>query len=199
MSVDPQGLAAEDADFVTGHWYPDPAFCIACAPGLVGFDTHDVASSSSTTLASPLRQLPAGAGRRPARRAAVTSSATASRTSRPAAGRRRRSAPFTRYFAPAQLVRAGGSVADEFIKVSANPRRARAEPASATRAGRCSWATRSSRSTRSSRTGSVAASRTPTGSTRRRRSRLHRVRSVAARAGPAGADAPRHPLSARAG
>jgi len=30
-------------------------------------------------------------------------------------------APFTRYFAPVQLVQAGQSVADEFIKISANP------------------------------------------------------------------------------
>src|SRR5262249_40311607 len=27
----------------TGHWFPNPQFCIACSKGLPGFDTHDVA------------------------------------------------------------------------------------------------------------------------------------------------------------
>jgi hypothetical protein len=42
VTVDPQGFS-EDADLVTGHWFPNPEFCSACSPGLVGFDTHDVA------------------------------------------------------------------------------------------------------------------------------------------------------------
>ncbi len=29
--------------FHRGTWHADPQFCIACKPGLVGFDTHDIA------------------------------------------------------------------------------------------------------------------------------------------------------------
>ena len=38
-----QGFFDPAAIYVQGVWYPDPAFCIACAGGLVGFDRHDVA------------------------------------------------------------------------------------------------------------------------------------------------------------
>ena len=31
------------SSFHKGTWYADPQFCIACKPGLVGFDTHDIA------------------------------------------------------------------------------------------------------------------------------------------------------------
>jgi hypothetical protein len=31
------------AVFYTGRWFPHPRFCTACAPGLTGFATHDVA------------------------------------------------------------------------------------------------------------------------------------------------------------
>src|SRR5215216_7527654 len=30
-------------DFTEGTFYPDPDWCPECAPGLVGFDSHDVA------------------------------------------------------------------------------------------------------------------------------------------------------------
>jgi secreted trypsin-like serine protease len=42
VTVDEDALA-ESATFVTGNWYPDPKFCVACGGGLVGFLTHDVA------------------------------------------------------------------------------------------------------------------------------------------------------------
>ena len=31
------------SSFHKGTWHADPQFCIACKPGLVGFDTHDIA------------------------------------------------------------------------------------------------------------------------------------------------------------
>jgi hypothetical protein len=45
VTFHPEGeLSATFADdLVTGTWYPDPAFCLGCSPGLPGFDTHDVA------------------------------------------------------------------------------------------------------------------------------------------------------------
>jgi hypothetical protein len=48
LTFDPQGAFGQTfEDFperlLTGTWVPDPNFCIGCAPGLPGFDTHDVA------------------------------------------------------------------------------------------------------------------------------------------------------------
>ena len=45
VTFNPEGVFSEtfETDLVAGTWYPDPAFCIGCAGGLVGFDTHDVA------------------------------------------------------------------------------------------------------------------------------------------------------------
>jgi hypothetical protein len=123
VTVDRQGFS-EDADFVTGHWFPDPEFCIACSPGLVGFDTHDVAVVvlDEPIAVSRYAQLPTteqveglpikqrltlvGYG--------VQDFVTGGGPPQPVV-------PFTRYFAPVELVQAGKSVADEFIKVSANP------------------------------------------------------------------------------
>src|ERR687889_829830 len=34
VTFDPDGFA-DDSVFVTGHWYPDPEFCIQCSGGLV--------------------------------------------------------------------------------------------------------------------------------------------------------------------
>src|SRR4030095_5021064 len=42
VSFDEDPLAG-DIFSITGTWYPDPDWCIGCAPGLPGFDTHDVA------------------------------------------------------------------------------------------------------------------------------------------------------------
>jgi hypothetical protein len=48
LTFDPEGAFGQTfEDFpnnlLTGQWFPDPAFCVGCAPGLPGFDTHDVA------------------------------------------------------------------------------------------------------------------------------------------------------------
>jgi hypothetical protein len=124
VTVDPQGLLAEDPGFVSGHWYPHPDFCPACGPGLVGFDTHDVAVvvldqpisvSRYARLPAPNQVETLDVGRR------VTIVGYGVQDFETGGGAPRPGAAFTRYFAPAQLVRAGESVADEFIKVSANP------------------------------------------------------------------------------
>jgi hypothetical protein len=124
VTVNAQGFFAEDPGFVSGHWYPHPDFCIACGPGLVGFDTHDVAV---VVLDRPIRvsryaRLPAlnqvetlDVGQR------VTIVGYGVQGFETGGGPPRPGAAFTRYFAPAQLLQAGASVADEFIKVSANP------------------------------------------------------------------------------
>jgi trypsin len=124
VTVDSQGLSAEDADFVTGHWFPHPDWCPACSPGLVGFSTHDVAvvvldepitvsryaelPSTDQVEGLPIKQPLTVVGY------GVQDFVTGGGPPQPVV-------PFTRFFAPVELVQIGQSLADEFIKVSANP------------------------------------------------------------------------------
>src|SRR5215203_3312361 len=39
---DPNGFYTENFSYYAGTFHSDPQFCMGCAPGLVGFDTHDV-------------------------------------------------------------------------------------------------------------------------------------------------------------
>lgn len=120
VTFDPQGFA-DPATFVSGTWYPDPEFCVACSPGLVGFDTHDVAVvilDEPVTLAGyarlpsldlvdtlPMRQ-----------RVQLVGYGIQDRINKLDPGE-----AFTRYRARAELVQANGRLADEFLKVTANP------------------------------------------------------------------------------
>jgi hypothetical protein len=120
VTVDPDGFA-EDSVFYSGHWYPDPQFCIACSGGLVGFDTHDVAVvildepinvSSYAELPSldlvdslPMRQ-----------RVDIVGYGLQDTENKLDPGEL-----FTRYRAQAELIQANGDIAPEFLKVTANP------------------------------------------------------------------------------
>jgi len=123
VTVDEDALA-DSSTFVTGHWYPDPEFCIGCAGGLVGFDTHDVAVvildepisvSRYASLPTPglVDTLPMGQPVQlvgyglQVREKVYTDEA------------------FTRYRAPAQLVQSRDRISDEFLKVTANPAQGR--------------------------------------------------------------------------
>ncbi len=126
VTFDPDGFYGDEPSvFYEGTWYPDPNFCIACAPGLVGFDTHDVAV---VTLDEPLPS-------------EVTLNQYAAlptvgyvdtldmRTSVAVVGygiqdRLNKLDPgelFTRYYARAELIQSQGRLSDEFLKVTANP------------------------------------------------------------------------------
>ncbi len=120
VTFDPEGFA-EDSVFVTGHWYPDPEFCIACGGGLVGFATHDVAVvildepvslASYAQLPSPdqVETLPM---RQPATAVGYGIQDTLNKLDP--------GEMFTRYRAPVELVQADGRLADQFLKVTANP------------------------------------------------------------------------------
>ena len=120
VTFDPDGFA-DDSVFVSGTWYPDPEFCIQCSGGLVGFDTHDVAVvildepvrlSSYARLPSPglVDRLPM---RQPVQLVGYGVQDTLNKLDPGEA--------FTRYRAPAELVQANGRLADEFLKVTANP------------------------------------------------------------------------------
>ena len=124
VTVDPASFNNEDVELVFGRWFPDPEFCIACAPGLVGFDTHDVAV---VVLSEPIvvpryARLPSpgqveDVGRK--QRLAVVGYGVQDFAT--GGGPPQAIAPFTRFFAPVELLRAGRPLADEFIKVTANP------------------------------------------------------------------------------
>ena len=43
VTFDPDGPLDPQSIIYHGLWYPHPDFCLGCAPGLPGFDTHDVA------------------------------------------------------------------------------------------------------------------------------------------------------------
>lgn len=120
VTFDPDGFA-DDSVFVSGSWYPDPEFCIACSGGLPGFDTHDVAVvildepvklSSYAQLPSLglVDRLPMG------QRVQLVGYGIQDTLNKLDPGEF-----FTRYRAPAQLIQANGRISEEFLKVTANP------------------------------------------------------------------------------
>lgn len=111
-------------DFTSGTFHPDPDWCPACAPGLPGFDFHDVAV---ITLNSP--RSPGSFGALPSAGLVDT---LAMRTPVDLVGYGvqgfiRGGGPpgqiflFTRYFAPTQLITSNNVWSVEFIKLTANP------------------------------------------------------------------------------
>jgi len=120
VTVDPDGFAA-DSVFYSGHWYPDPQFCIACSGGTPGFDTHDVAV---VILDEPIHlssyaRLPSlnQAGSLPMhQRVELVGYGVQDTLNKLDPGE-----VFTRFRAPAELIQANGKIAAEFLKVTANP------------------------------------------------------------------------------
>ena len=122
VTFDPDGFYGEEESvFYTGTWYPDPEFCIGCAGGLVGFDTHDVAV---VILDEPVRlsryaSLP--------NRGLVDRLANKTRVAAVGYGIQDREKDldegelFTRYYAPVELVQSNNRISDEFLKTTANP------------------------------------------------------------------------------
>ncbi len=107
--------------FRMGRWFPHPGFCIGCGPGLVGFDTNDVAVVVLDAPVSLPRyaQLP-GSGLVDALRMGTLVNAVGYGIQ----DRLKKLDPheaFTRQFALAQLVQSNNSISAQFLKLSANP------------------------------------------------------------------------------
>ena len=122
ITFNPDGVFSEtfEQDLVTGHWYPDPAFCIGCASGLPGFDTHDVAV---VVLDAPVElsryaNLPY--------EGQVDDLTKGSQVESVGYGIQVREKQlddelFTRYRAVSNISRSRGRISEEFLKLSANP------------------------------------------------------------------------------
>jgi hypothetical protein len=123
VTFDPQGLQAGAAAFRPGAWYPDPGFCLRCTRGPAGFDTHDVAV---VLLGEPVdlgsyAALP-GAGRTGSlplpQRITLVGYGVQETPGGPGTGQ-----AYSRYQAPAELVRSNGPISGEFLEVTADPAR----------------------------------------------------------------------------
>jgi hypothetical protein len=110
----------------TGHWYPDPQFCIACAKGLPGFDTHDVAvvifdapvtlpGYASLPSQGQVDTLPMGTD------ISIVGYGVQNFLRGGGQPRPDRSTIFIRYFAANRLIQSNNSISGEFLKLSANP------------------------------------------------------------------------------
>ncbi len=121
VTFDPDGFFAASPVFYSGKWYPDPNFCIACAHGLPGFDTHDVAVVVfDTPVSLPgyaalpsmglVNTLPMGT------EVTIVGYGIQDRLNKLGPGEL-----FTRFTAPTRLIQSNNSISDEFIKLSANP------------------------------------------------------------------------------
>jgi hypothetical protein len=110
--------------FITGTAYTHPDFCIACSPGLVGFDTFDIGVVVLDEAASvtEFAQLPEPG--------VVDTLAMGTQVDIVGYGVQQRAVgggppvwlgTLTRYYAPAQLVASPDRVSSMFIKLTANP------------------------------------------------------------------------------
>jgi hypothetical protein len=111
-------------DFTQGTFTPDPLWCIACSPGLPGFDTHDVAVIVLNTPRDPgaFAALPsAGLVDTLDMKTGVDVVGYGVQGFVRGGGRPGQIFLFTRYFAPTELVQSNHANSDEFIKLTANP------------------------------------------------------------------------------
>ena len=119
VTVDPDGFD-EDSVFVAGSWYPDPEFCLACGPGLAGFATHDVAVVELDTPIEVSRyaELPT--------EEQVDTLPESQRIDMVGYGLHVRGQDFdeeafTRFQAPSELEQSSNEIAEDFIKLTADP------------------------------------------------------------------------------
>jgi hypothetical protein len=111
-------------DFTEGTFHPDPDWCIACAPGLPRFDTHDVAVVALNAPRDPgaFAVLP-----EPNLVDTLRMNTPVDIVGYGVQGFIRGGGPpqdiftFTRYFAPSLLIQSRNRQSDEFIKLTANP------------------------------------------------------------------------------
>jgi len=124
VTFHPDGVFAADPEWKTGTWYPHPEWCIGCAPGLPGFDTHDVAVvvfDQPVTLPR-YAQLPMeGLVDTLPMMTDVTLVGYGVQWDTGGGPRWPEDGVFTRYFAPTKLVASKHVHRDEYIKLTANP------------------------------------------------------------------------------
>jgi len=110
--------------FTPGIFTPDPDWCIGCSPGLQGFDSHDVAVVTLLTPNNPgaFATLPAaGLVDTLPMKTSVDIVGYGVQGFVRGGGQPQQIFPFSRYFAPSQLVQSNNKASDEFIKLTANP------------------------------------------------------------------------------
>jgi len=111
-------------NFTTGTFHPHPDWCIACGPGLPGFDFHDVAVVALDKRSNPgefavlpsaglVNTLPMGTS--------VDIVGYGVQGFLHGGGKPQDVFLFTRYFAPSQLIQSNNVQSGEFIKLTANP------------------------------------------------------------------------------
>ncbi|HEY7034595.1 MAG TPA: trypsin-like serine protease [Thermomicrobiales bacterium] len=108
-------------NLVTGRWFPDPNFCLGCAPGLPGFDTHDVAVIvlDAPVVLDRYAQLPT--------EGLVDTLGKGAQVDSVGYGLQVREKKLdddqllTRYVAVSNVSRSHGRISEEFLKLSANP------------------------------------------------------------------------------
>src|SRR5262245_54788968 len=111
-------------DFTPGTFHVHPDWCMECAHGLPGFDTHDVAVITLNTPVNPgtVGLLPApGLVDTLAMKTEVVLVGYGVQGFIRGGGKPGQIFLFTRFFAPSQLVASNDVLSDEFIKLSANP------------------------------------------------------------------------------
>jgi hypothetical protein len=111
-------------NWVAGSYYRDPAWCLGCASGLPGFDTHDVAVVVLKHPTNPgvYAALPsAGLVDTLPMKADVDIVGYGVQGFIRGGGQPGQEFLFTRYFAPSQLIDANFEQSDEYIKLTANP------------------------------------------------------------------------------
>jgi len=120
VTFDPQGFAVS-SEFLSGTWYPDPDYCIACGAGLPGRDTHDAAVVilDDPLLGTSYAQLPSPnlVETLPMRQRVELVGYGIQDT----LNKLDRGEGFTRYRASAELLQSSHVIAGEFLRVTANP------------------------------------------------------------------------------
>jgi hypothetical protein len=112
------------ADFTVGSFHPHPDWCIGCGPGLVGFDTHDVAVVELVASSDPgsFAELPPlGLVDELPMRTEVDLVGYGVQDFNRGGGQPQPVVLLTRYFAPSLLVQSNNRSSSEFIKLTANP------------------------------------------------------------------------------
>ena len=111
-------------DFTSGTFTTDPDWCMGCAHGLPGFDTHDVAVVKLDHPSDPgvFASLPSvGLVDTLAMKTPVDIVGYGVQGFIRGGGKPGQVFLFTRYYAPSQLVQSNDRVSVEFVKLTANP------------------------------------------------------------------------------
>jgi secreted trypsin-like serine protease len=129
VTFDPDGPLDPDSIIHAGIWNPHPDFCLGCAPGLPGFDTHDVAVVQLFVPISLSRyaQLPSdGLVDSLPMRTEVTVVGYGTLGFVVGNGPPEPFSLIQRYFGTVELIKSNHVHSDEYMKISANPAKGKA-------------------------------------------------------------------------